>query len=300
MNMPPKRVYALTTVALVIIIALGFWYASSVPVRLIGLKVFEGGYRGGTVSTFGFTGFHKKKIAVNGALSDYASARSMSVAIVRNPDLNTTDVVMVAPKVQSLTTDGFGKAAIAISPDADMVAFATLTGAEAGTFFTPRLSAWTVQVMDIKSGVVTSVGAGFGPEFFKSNDKLMLLFTAPTGITVADVGARTSQTTFFLNPGVIDYAAHISSDGKYLAIPNGLTKHYDLFKVTHIEAPIGLDPLGSAEPVLTHGAFKGDTFYGIERVPESAPRLWRFDMAKPLAGESVFNLPAASIYRVIR
>lgn len=295
----PKRAYVLVVAALIIITALGFWYVTAVPVRLIGLTVFEGDYLGGKVSTFGFAGFHEKKIMTEGTLADYASAGGASVAIVRDSTLNTADIVMLAPKAQKLTTDGFGKAAIAISPDADMVAFATLTGAEAGTFFTPQLSAWTIQVLDVKSGVVTSMGTGFGPEFFKSKDKLMLLFTAPTGITVADVGAKTSQTTFFLNPGVIDYAAHISSDGKFIAIPNGLTKHYDLFKVTHIEAPIGLDPLGSVEPVLIHGAFRGDTFYGVERVPEGAPRLWKFNTQKPPVGEPIFNLPVSSIYRVI-
>lgn len=295
----PKRVYALAAVAAVIIIALGFWYAQAVPVRLIGLKVFEGDYLGGKMFAFGLTGFHEKKVEVKGTLADYASARGVSVAIVRDADLDTADIMMLTPKAQALTTDGFGKAAIAISPDAEMVAFAALTGAEAGTFFTPQLSAWTIQVLDVKTGAVASLGTGFAPEFFKSKDKLMLLFTAPTGITVVDVAAKTSQTTFFLNPGVIDYAAHISSDGKYLAIPNGLTKHYDLFKVTHIEAPIGLDPLGSAEPILIHGAFKGDTFYGIERVPEGAPRLWRFNTQKPPVGEPVFNLPTPSIYRVI-
>lgn len=295
----PKRVYALVSVALIVIIILGILYVRAVPVRLIGLKVFEGAYLSGKVHSFGITGFHEKKVAVNGTLADYASSRGVAVALVRNTETKAVDVMMLSPKAYALTADGGGKASVSVSPDGSMVAYAALTNAPAGTHFTPQISAWTIHLLDVKTGEVTLMGTGFGPEFFESNGKLMLLFTSPTGITVADVVLKNSQTTFFLNRDVIDYAAHISGDGKYVAIPNGLTKNYEFFSVTHIEAPIGLDPLGPVEPTLIHGAFKGNVFFGVERTPEGAHRLWKFDMQKPPLGERVFNLPTPSIYRVI-
>ncbi len=298
MNTSPKRVYALIASVLVIVV-LGFFYVRAVPVRLIGLNVFEGDYVQGKVLSFGIFGLNEKKVAVDGVLADYASAHGTSVAIVRNANTSAADIMMLGSKPRPLTADGEGKAAVAVSPDGDMVAYAALMNAPEGTHFTPQLSAWNIKVINIKTGEVTLMDKGFAPEFFKANDKLMLLFTGPTGITVADVAAKTAQTTFFLNPGVIDYAAHISMDGKYIAIPNGLTKHYDMFSVTKLEAPIGLAPLGSLEPILIHGAFKGDAFYGVERVADGAPHLWKFNTANPPVGTQVFSLPTPSIYRII-
>lgn len=295
----PKRVYALVSVALVIIIILGFLYVRAVPVRLIGLKVFEGAYLSGKVHSFGITGFHEKKIKVSGTLADYASSGGVAVALVRNAETNSVDVMMLSPKAHALTSDGGGKASVSVSPDGTMVAYAALTNAPSDTYFTAQLSAWSIKVLDVKTGEVTLMGTGFGPEFFTNNGKLMLLFTGPTGITVADVALKTSQTTFFLNPGVIDYAAHISRDGKYVAIPNGLTKNYELFSVTHIEAPIGLNPLGHIQQTLVHGAFNGDTFYGVEREPSGAAHVWRFTPKTPLSGAKTFDLPMNALYRII-
>jgi len=295
----PKRVYALVSIALVIIIILGILYVRAVPIRLIGLKVFEGQYLSGKVFSFGITGFHEKKVAVNGTLADYASSRGVAVALVRNAETNAVDVMMLSPKAQALTADGGGKASVSVSPDGTMVAYAALTNAPADTYFTAQLSAWTIKILDVKTGEVTLMGTGFGPEFFDSNGKLMLLFTGPTGITVADVSTKTSQTTFFLNPGVIDYAAHISRDGKYLAIPNGLTKNYELFSITHIEAPIGLNPLGNIPQTLVHGAFNGDSFYAVERQENGTAHVWRFKASMPIAGVKAFDLPVTSHYRII-
>jgi len=300
MNTSPKRVYALVAVALVIAVVLGFFYVRAVPVRLIGLNLFEGGYTEGKVVSFGLLGLQEKKIKVDGVLADYAAARGTAVAIVRNPDTNAADVMMLSPKIRPLTADGEGKAAIAVSPDGRVVAYAALMNASAGTYFTPQLSAWNIKMINLDSGEVTLMDKGFAPEFFKSDDKMMLMFTGPTGITIADVAAKTAQTTFFLNPGVIDYAAHISMDGKLIVIPNGLTKHYDVFSVTKLEAPLGLSPLGSLGPVLIHGAFKGNAFYGIERAPGSTAHLWKFDISDAAKGEKAFDLPVSSIYRVVR
>lgn len=290
----------LITLGIIILIAvLGVWYVRTVPVNLIGLKVFEGDYTKGKVLSFGIFGLQEQRVRVNGELSDYASAGSTSVAVVRNAETNSEDIVLLSDKSRPLTSDGKGKASLAVSPDGTMIAFATLETPPEGVPFTPQLSSWNVNMLDLKSGEVTLLGTGFAPEFFTSDGKLMLLFTAPTGITIANVAAKNSQTTFFLNPGVIDYAAHISSDGKYLVIPNGLTKHYDFFAIKRIGAPIGLDPLGSAEQILVHGEFKGASFYGVERLPNAVPHLVRFTLTKPLASKEVFTFPINSIYRVI-
>ncbi|MES2135411.1 MAG: hypothetical protein V4449_04180 [Patescibacteria group bacterium] len=286
-------------VLVVVLVALGAWYAYTIPVRLIGLHVFEGDYRTGKVLSFGILGLAEKKLSVNGVVADYASAKGTAVAVVRNPDTNTEDILLMSDNGRTLTTDGEGKVALAVSPDGTMVAYSALTNAPADTFFTPQFSAWTIKVINIKTGEMTLMGSGFGPEFFTSNGKLMLMFTDATGITIADMATKTSQTTFFLNPGVIDYSAHISDDGKFIAIPNGLTKHYDLFAVTHLEAPLGIDPLGSVEPVLVHGDFKGSNFYGVEYIRDVNSRLWRFTTAKPPVGEVVFDLRAQSLYRVL-
>ncbi|MES2014233.1 MAG: hypothetical protein V4437_00260 [Patescibacteria group bacterium] len=285
----------------VVLVVLGAIYAYTVPVRLIGLSVFEGDYTHGKVFTFGIFGFHEKAVPVDGILADYASAGGTSVALVRNFTTNAEDITLVSEKGRLLTNDGGGKAALSVSEDGTFMAFAARTDTSVGVGFTPQLSAWTIKVVNIKNGNITVMGTGFAPQFFTSGGKLMLIFTGPTGITIVDLATNTAQTTFFLNPGVIDYAAHISRDGKFMAIPNGLTKHYDLFSVTHIAAPLGLSALGSVSPTLVHGGFLGDTFYGVERTPAATLNLVQFAPAKPseLEGEAVFSFSGSSLYRII-
>ncbi|TAJ15041.1 hypothetical protein EPO56_01455 [Patescibacteria group bacterium] len=294
----PKRVYVLIS-AVVLVVVLGIFYVRAVPVGLIGIKVFEGNYFQGSLFSFGLTGFNEKKVSVKGTLLDYASAKGTTVALVQNDETRGVDLVVVAPSVRYLTENGGGKAALSLSPDGTMLAYSDLIDTSKTINITTQISGWTIKVMNIKTGEMTAMGAGFSPEFFETSGRTMLFFTSPDGITIADVHAKTSQTTPFINHGVIDYAAHISRNGKYVAIANGLTKRYELFKVTHIEAPLGLSPLGRLEPLLTLGVFKGDTFYAVERNQEENSRLWKFKMVQSPVGKAVFTFPNNSPYRVL-
>lgn len=294
----PKKVYILIS-AVVLVFVLGVLYVRAVPVHLIGLNVFEGNYFQGSLFSFGVTGFNEKNVAVDGALIDYASAKGTTVALVQNEETRAVDVVVIAPRAHYLTENGGGKAALSISPDGTMVAYSDLVDTSDDLNITTQISGWTIKVLDIKTGEITNLGTGVVPEFFETNGSPMLLFTSPNGITIVDIVKKTSQTTPFLNHGVIDYAAHISRNGKYIAIVNGLTKHYELFKVTRTEAPLGLIPLGRLEPLLTFGAFKGDVFYAVERNQEENSRLWKFKMTQSPVGTPVFNFPNTSSYRVL-
>lgn len=295
-----RRRFIITIIGVLVLIAAligGYFFLQAKSGGLNGVSIFRGDYITGELHKFNLLGLREKNIAVTGTLSDYAEEGGTKVAIVLAPDERSQDLWLIGGEPRQLTADGIGKAAVSLSPDGKWAAYAQLADAPAGALFNVQLSAWSVRVMNVETGEFWDAGAGFAPQFFVRDDVTYLLFTSARGVVVADATARTTQTTFFLNPGTVDYAAIISEDGSHVAIPNGVNRMYDLFTVTRVAAPLQITFVATA-PVLLEGAqFKDDTLYAVEW-NESGSYVWKMEANG--AAENIYTLPTAGHHRIIR
>lgn len=283
----------ISVVVLVAILAAGYFYMQSNK----GVTVFDGDYLEGTLHEFGLFGYKDITPVVAGYLSDYARSGKTEVAIVLNEEGTAQDVVVLSDGGRVLTTDGAGKAALAVSPDGSEVAYAVVTGAPAGTLFDIKTALWSVRTTNLETGESWTIGEGFGPQYFERDGKTYLLFTSSRGVVIADLEARTTQTTLMVTPGVVDYSARISADGMHLAMENGVTKKTDLYAVTSVAAPLSLELIAPIEPELTGMEFIGNTLYGIQWDAEGA-RVWK--VTTDGVAQKVHDLPEGGLHRIIR
>lgn len=265
----------------------------------LGAMLFKGDSVSGKVIVGGVFGWDEKKVAISGDLSDFARGDQATVAIVRNTDTGAQDVHMLTPTERALTTDGFGKAAVAVSRDGKFVAFSQRADTSIGAEFSARISAWQVVVMDTQTGTIKNYGEGFAPQFFNKDGVTYLLFTTRTGITVINTSTLASRSMVFINPGLVDYAGLVSSDGVYLAVPNGVTKVLDVFSLTLSETDFSVSLLGIAPVAFTHSAFVGNSIEGIVRNADGSLTLRIVEPKQLTAPGTTYALPDASYYRVI-
>lgn len=288
--------FIITIIGVVVLIAIlagGYFFINAKK----GITVFDGDYLEGTVHEFGLFGYKDVTPMVSGYLSDYARAGKTKVAVVLNESGTAQDIAVLSDAGRMLTTDGAGKAALAVSPDGTEVAYAVVTGAPAGTLFDIKTVLWSVRTTNLETGDSWTIGEGFGPQYFERDGKTYLLFTSSRGIVVADLEARTTQTTLMVTPGVVDYTARISADGMYLAMENGVTKKTDLYTVKSIAAPLSLELITAIEPELTGMEFIGDTLYGVQWDAEGA-RVW--SVTPDGVAQKVHDLPEGGLHRIIR
>lgn len=287
-------------VVLLILLIVGFVFLKGSMGGLYGVKVFEGQYTSGKVLEFGLLGLKEKRIAVEGELSDYAESGTTQVAIVRNPEAQTQDVVLLSPQKKQLTSNGVGKAAVSVSPGGKYVAYAQRADQVVGGDFNPQISAWSIIVLNTATGEVSSLGQGFAPHFYETEEgALKILYTTRTGVSSVDLATKAVRSFDFIHPGVVDYAATISTDGKYLAIPNGLTKIVQIFELTESETEFSVELRNVGNEAFVHGAFVGHIFVGVARSEQGAGTLWSISVAEDKTWSSEGTLPANSHYRII-
>lgn len=285
---------------LLAILVIGLVLFKQTAGSLYGVKVFEGQYTSGKVLEFGLFGLKEKKIKVEGELSDYAEYGNVKVAIVRNAEDNTQDVFLLGAKNKQLTTNRIGKASASVSSDGKYIAYAQRADHVVGGDFNPQISAWSVVVFDIGSGVATELGQGFAPQFYVGNDGVTrVLFTTRTGVSSVDISTKSVRSLDFIHPGLVDYSAAISRDGKYLAVPNGLTKVFQIFELTESSTEFSVALMNVGPVPFVHGAFKGHSLLGVERAEDGTASLRSVTPDVDEAQSPAEPLPANSHYRII-
>jgi len=294
----PKRFIITIIGVLVLIVLLAGIYLvmRGTPLSLKGVTVFEGDYISGDLHSFGLLGYKDINIPVDGFLSDYTNENGVQAAVVLSPDVTAQDIFLIGSDTKMLTETGNGKAGLAVSEDGYSIAYAETK--TAGVLFDVQLSAWTVKTLNLETGEIWEVGTGFAPQYFTRDGVAYLLYTSPRGVVVADLAAKTTQTSFIFNPGTLDYVAQISADGSMLAMQNGLTQKHDLFTVKRIQAPLDLALVGTIEPVLENAAFVGDTLYGTQWTAEAGANLWK--VSSDATAEKMYAFPTEGHHRIIR
>ncbi len=295
-----KRVIGIIVVLVLVVILAGFLLLRGTVGDRYGLKVFEGSYTSGRVLEFGLFGLQEERVKTEGELSDYAEHRGVKVAIVRNPEANTQDIFLLGPKSKQLTTNGIGKASISVSPDGKSIAYAQRADHVVGGEFSSYISGWLVTVQNIETGEVVDLGQGFAPQFYTNQDgATRVLFTTRTGVSSVDLKTKSVRSIDFINPGIIDFAATISGDGKYLAVPNGITKVSQIFSVTETETEfsVALATIGTVP--FTHAAFVGHKLYGVSRTDDGSASLYVVSGDTKDVPPAPFALPKNSSYRII-
>lgn len=298
LNLTPKNWIALAIgAALLAVLVLGAAYAVK---SLSSTYLFEGQYTSGSVSKIGMFGLKEKDIAVAGQLSDYALSGNTRAAIVRNAETGAQDIVVLAPTEKSLTTDGVGKAAIAVSSDGATVAFARRADRQVGGDFSPQLSSWEIVTLAVSDGTMKQYGQGFAPQFFTKDGVEYLLFTTRYGVSIADVATGAVKSVTFINPGVVDYAAIVARDGSYFAVPNPVSQAYDIFALTSVAPELKYKLFAVAPTRFISGGFDGDALVGVERSNDGSARVWSVPLTEGSPkGKILTELPHNAHYRVV-
>jgi hypothetical protein len=291
-------------IGVLIILALciaGFFYVKNSAGGLYGVKVFEGTYASGKVLEFGLLGLKEERLAVSGVLNDYAEYGNIKVAIVTDAETKAQDVFLLGPKNKKLTEDGIGKVAVSVSSDGKYIAYAQRADRAVGGEFSPQISSWSIIVTEITTGTQMDLGQGFAPQFYKSSDgSTRVLYTTRTGVSSVDLATRAVRSIDFLNPGIIDFSATVSRDGQYLAVPNGVSKVFEIFRLTdtNTEFSVALVNIGPSPSV--HGALTGNRLVGVSRTDDGTASLWTAGYSPEDKKITPFTLPANSHYRVVR
>jgi len=295
------RIIAIAIVGLIIVGAAGYaLYVHVTNPSPLGTLLFAGLYESGNVIEGGIFGWDEKKVTVAGTLSDFARSGKSTVAIVKNNETGAQDVHLLAPVSKALTSDGVGKAAVALSEDGTFVAFSERADMSVGGEFNPQISAWQVMVLDTESGVMKNYGEGFAPQFFSKDGESYVLFTTRMGVTIVNTTTLASRSIVFINPGVVDYSAIVSSDGTYLAVPNGVSKILDIFNLNITATDSSISLLGIASVPFVHSAFVGNMINGIVRNEDGSFVLRVIDPKQSTLPGSTYALPEAPYYRIIK
>lgn len=285
---------------LLAVLVIGFFLSKSSAGDLYGVKVFEGTYTSGKVLEFGLFGLKEEKVNVVGELTDYSEYGNIKVAIVTNAETKTQDVFLLGLKNKQLTTNGIGKAAVSISSDGKYIAYAQRADHVVGGEFSSQISAWSVIVTEIATGTHTNLGQGFAPQFYVTSDgATRVLYTTRTGVSSVDIATKSVRSLDFINPGLIDYSATVSRDGKYLAVPNGLTKVFQIFEFTESSTEFSVALKNVSSVPFVHGAFSGHLLLGVERAEDGTASLRSVSPAVGEAQSPTEPLPANSHYRII-
>jgi hypothetical protein len=131
-------------------------------------------------------------VQVPGELEDYVKGKGGSAAIVRMDD-GAFEVFLLSATPKQLTNDGMRKASLAMSPDGQWIAYATLTNLDVAE--TEKISSWTMYVLSVASAEATPLVSGYAPQFFMRDGVLTLFFTSPDGYMLADPVAKTTRNT---------------------------------------------------------------------------------------------------------
>lgn len=298
LTLTPKNWIALAIgVALLAVLVLGSAFAMK---SLTSTYLFEGQYVTGKLMKNGIFGLKDKEVAVSGQLSDYAMGGNARVAVVRNADTGAQDIVLLAPEEKQLTNDGIGKAAVAVSHDGGYIAFSRRADNQVGGDPSPQLSRWEVATIRLADGAVQEYGQGFAPQFFMKDGVEYLLFTTRYGVSIANVETAAVKTLTFINSGIIDFAAIVASDGSYFAVPNPVSRAYDIFALTSIAPEVDYTLHAVAPMSFISGALQDGVLKGVERSADGSARLWNVPLTEGMPkGEVVRELPNNAHYRIV-
>jgi len=270
----------------VVIIAITALPSVRTSLALRGIEFASNGYAAGPIFKVGLFGL--KEISLPSGTVDYAKAGNHRVVVT---DTGQVTVLGSGPKV--VADSPSRKAAVAIHPAGTFIAYAESQEAS------PNIAAWTVHLVDVESAQTLDLGPGFAPAFFTSNGKDYLAFTSPTGITFMDIAARTALTLPLNNVSGTRYAAAVSPDGAYIAMPNALTGKYDLFARIESDNTIRLSAVGSTDSGLSDVAWKNGTLYGVTEPMNGKVGVVRIEPASPQYAEPLYSFMSEEFYRLI-
>lgn len=237
---------------LVVVFALaagGFYVVRAGALTFYGMRYVAGPFSDRSLYEIGIQGAHKVVLPVPGNIIGYAREGGKEAAIALS--LGNEDIYVHSGSVwKPLTKNGGIKAALQISPDGTMLAYAFRSETASTTDFYAQ-DAWSIHVMDTSSGADRVVGAGYGPQFFSRDGVKYLLYTGVNKVTIVDLDKNTHQD-IDVNTGVKNgfFSALVSPNGAYLALPS-ITENYAVFALSAtnglftIAKPIGTTPRGS-------------------------------------------------------
>lgn len=217
-----------------------------------------------TVRALTNNGAEQRPVSISGTLLDYAQNGNHKVALTQDAD-GSYQVQLLGDDQRIIASGTDKKAAVAVAASGQAVAYATYTGNRNPELFSPFLDEWEIRLVYIGSNEIYQLGDGFAPEFFTRNGVEYLMFTSPEGITIMDLGAKTSYGIPFPTQNVVDSAATIRADGAYIASRNIFTNRFTVFSVSEVNDVMTLSAVGQVGDgaLLNDVAWKEDLLHAV-------------------------------------
>lgn len=202
----------------------GFFFADSATRSLI---ITEPDGTLLSVGRFGLSAVGIASFSEFGTVVEYRESNGVSAALVRPEGIIGAVEVYVedAQGKRLLPTNMGEKRSLALSPDGTRVAYAT-TEQDFTGFHSSNTSDWSIETVSLGSGEVTTLGAGYAPNFLSDT---VLAYSAPDGLATADIvsGARSSEPS--LAARTIEGSAAVSRE--YVVAWNGDVGAYFFLRV---------------------------------------------------------------------
>lgn len=278
-------------VAAVVLIALVPMIMKNLQVSnaLGGARILVSGAEKSGLYEYTWLGMRQVKLPVEGTVTDYARNGAHEAVIAHEGDANKSLAYVLGDEPRTVGVPLGEKASIAISPDGAWVAYATR--ADVGG----DLYSWNVQAVEVATGDLVELGAGFAPQFFTRDGMTRLMFRGPEGITIADLSARKSFTTPFTMPAEITNAGAVAADGSRFVSRNNYTGEFTLYTVSAVE-PYFMPVIAGTIP----GRLSGVRFTHDALIATEGAELKRVEFDAPGTVESVHTFKdATATYRLI-
>lgn len=287
--MPPRKSLLIMLAVLVIVLAVAgvayfLWQGRMLSTE--GAIRVSLGFPVEKVYTIQGSKVREVKARVPGHLEDYIAEKAGKAAIVRT-ETGAYEVFLLDGDPKQLTNDGMRKAALALSPDGQWIAYAALTDLDPNN--TEKISAWTVYVLNVARGEAAPLISGYAPQFFTRDGATTLFFTSPNGHTLANPGALTTETDPMPGKDDIHSVAVISDDGAYVAMKDPAAMGYVFLEVQQISPNFFIHPIGNIAYPLTSVAFVGDSLIGLVSTPEGTA-VYSYGVDTLAEGEKISTL----------
>jgi hypothetical protein len=213
------------------------WRAHADAVSILPhLRVLEGTLDTRTVGDYTAQGAYRAhSLAVKGDLVDYVTLDGKTeYALVAAPETKpSTAIVRIADgHTETLVGATSTKLWLALSPDGSTLAYAerepftsTSTKPDPTTAYDPN--AWTVHVLDLRTGSSTAIAHAATPRFFTRDGVTYLLYLQVPDIHIRSLTDGTEFTLAHVNDGL--WPVEVARDGHYLAVYNRSIQSYEFF-----------------------------------------------------------------------
>jgi hypothetical protein len=299
----PFRVALLLLVILAVLAAAAYYFL--VKKEEAKLLFSEATYADIEVRALTDKGERKIEHSAVGAVGDYARSGAHEAAIVVD-DAGNSNVLLLWGAGRTVAGGNDRKAAVAIAPGGNAVAYASYVGDRGHDVFSPFINEWEIRLVFLDTNETFDLGEGFAPGFFSRGGTDYLLFTTSRGVVVFNMGDRTSYELPLYTQNSIGAAASMREDGAFMVMRNFLTNRHSLFAVSEANGVLSLSSqgtVGGEEGLLLEDvAWKGEALYAVTPpITEGNKTItfWRIDPAAPAEYTSIGVIDSSERLRLI-